>query len=226
MLRPVTDGNLADRVYERLHEAISEGRYAPGTRLIERRLAAELEVSHIPVREALARLADEGLVERLPRRGSRVATLTLNDLEEISGIRVLLEQFVAVRVQQNATPAAKTELYRLVASMREAGARGDVRRVVDLDRRLHERLSAVADHALLLDLVSQLRGRIGSFLRAATATLPPDALEEHADAHAVLLDAIFSGDPEAAKAAMAEHVETATRRVRESLISESAVPAR
>src|ERR1700678_3426683 len=76
LLSNVDGKNLADKVADELRTAIQRGRYAPGTRLVERRLASELGVSHVPIREALARLADEGLVERLPRRGSRVAGLS------------------------------------------------------------------------------------------------------------------------------------------------------
>ena len=75
-LEPLVDRTVADRIAERIREAIHDGSYSPGTRLVERSVARELGVSHIPVREALARLADEGLVDRMPRRGARVAELT------------------------------------------------------------------------------------------------------------------------------------------------------
>ena len=73
---PLPDQSLADAVVDRLRAAISSGMYKPGERLVERRLAHEFGISHIPLREALARLTEEGLVVRLPRRGARVASLT------------------------------------------------------------------------------------------------------------------------------------------------------
>lgn len=91
-LDPLPADNLADQVVGRVRDAIYEGRYPPGARLVERTLAAELGVSHIPIREALARLTDEGLIERTPRRGARVATLTPRELEELSSLRIVLEQ--------------------------------------------------------------------------------------------------------------------------------------
>ena len=107
----------AETIAERLRVAIQTGVYPPGTRLPERPLAAELGVSHIPVREALARLAEEGLVEREPRRGARVAALTARQLEEISSLRIVLEQFVARRVQQVWTPAIERQLRTLAKDM-------------------------------------------------------------------------------------------------------------
>ena len=69
-----------------LRGLIRDGAYAPGARLVERSIATELGTSHIPVREALARLAEEGLVVRLPRRGARVAELSPTLLDEISSV--------------------------------------------------------------------------------------------------------------------------------------------
>lgn len=215
------DQNIADRVADELREAIHSGRLAPGSRLVERRLSAELGVSHIPIREALARLADEGLVERLPRRGSRVRALTVTDLDEISSLRVLLEQFVAVRVQERLTERTDAGLRKLVDSMMQAAKKGDGQRLFELDRRFHEHLWQLSDHKMLIELVSQLRGRINGFLRAANAALEPDALEAHARTHGELLDAIAGRDPDAAKAAMAEHVQVAAERVRAALPSEA-----
>lgn len=196
-----------------LRAAIVSGRYEPNARLVERRLAAELGVSHIPIREALARLADEGLVEHRPRRGARVAALTPEDIVELSSLRVLLEQFVVERVQQRLTPAREAELRKTLSSMAQAAKRKDVGRVFALDERFHEQLWAQAEHGMLLELATQLRRRINAFLRAATAALDPDELAEHARSHDVLLDAIASGDPDVARDAMADHIETATARV-------------
>ena len=213
-MQTMIDQNISDRVADELRLAIHRGRLAPGTRLVERKLAAELGVSHIPIREALARLADEGLVERLPRRGSRVAAPSARDLEEISSVRVLLEQEVAVRVQARLTAKQADELRRIVTSMEKAAARGDASRLFDLDMRFHDRLGQLSDHRLLIELVTQLRSRINGFLRVANGALDPDTLAAHAATHGSLLDAIGSGDPGIARRAFAEHIEQAAARVR------------
>lgn len=217
MLEPINDKNLADRAHEQIRAAIADGRYQPGARLVERRLAEELGVSHIPIREALARLADEGLVERLPRRGSRVAALTEKDIEEMSSVRIVLEQLVVERVQKRLTPADTAELRSLVAAMQKAARRGDVARVFELDQQFHEQLWRLSDHSLLNELASQMRARIASFLRAATASLDSNDLRQHAQSHVELLDAITSGRRARAQAAMATHIRTAAARLHRGL---------
>ena len=96
-LKSVPDQNVADRVTVELREAIFSGDLAPGERLVERKLAERLGTSHIPVREALTRLTQEGLVERLPHRGARVAALTSRDIAEISRLRTPPELFALDR---------------------------------------------------------------------------------------------------------------------------------
>ena len=213
-LEPLSElKNLSQQVFERLRDAIIGGRLPPGSRLVERRLAEELRVSHIPVREALARLADEGLVERNARRGSRVATLSLEDLDEISSLRVLLEGFVVIRVQERWNDQAERRLRTIVRKMQDAAADGSSELVRIQDRVFHEALWELAEHRTLLELAAKLRGRINGFLRAATSALSQDELEAHAASHIALLDAIASGSPEQAKQAMAVHIMTATERV-------------
>ncbi len=218
-LEPLASQSLAEQIADQIRTAIRDGKYEPGARLVERRLAGELGVSHIPIREALARLADEGLVERLPRRGSRVASLGPKELQELSELRALLERFVARRVQERLTSEGERELRKIVASMRRSAGRGEVRRLLDLDQEFHERLWQLADHDLLGEFVGQLRRRIAAFLRAATTALRPDELEAHAATHDELLDAIVSGSARRAERAMADHIETAAKRLRRSIVA-------
>ncbi len=212
-LRRLPAGSMSDRIADQLRTAIRQGTYAPGARLVERRLTAEFGVSHIPVREALERLIREGLVERLPRRGCRVATLTAKELDDVYHLRVVLEQHVAERAQQRWTKGAERELRRIVEHMRAAAGRNDNGELSRLDLGYHERLYALADSPNLQDVVTQLRARIDGFLRAANAALEPAALTGHAASHGDLLDAIASGDPVRARSAMAAHVTDARDRI-------------
>ena len=187
--------SVADRVTDRLRESIQLGRYAAGTRLVERSLAEQFNVSHIPVREALARLSEEGLVQRLPRRRARVAGLSPDLFDKVSEVRVLLERFVARRAHELMTPADRATLEAIVEAMVTAAGTGDADRVLELDRRFHEQLVAVADHVILSELVAQLRGRVNAFLQAATSSLSGRRLIAHAESHRRLLMAIADGPP-------------------------------
>jgi DNA-binding GntR family transcriptional regulator len=210
---PLADQSLSDAVVDRLRTAIWSGVYAPGDRLVERRLAREFGISHIPLREALARLTEEGLVERLPRRGARVASLTPRMLEEVSSLRVVLEQFVVRRLKDRFTPEAHAELQVIVDWMVEAAEQHDLVRVHELDQQFHQRLWELTDHALLVELAAQMRSRTSHFYRAAAASLGPDEVRRHADSHQQLLDVIASGDRRAAERAMQQHVEQAAQRI-------------
>jgi DNA-binding GntR family transcriptional regulator len=203
----------ADRVVERLREEIQLGHYAPGTRLVERSLAEEFDVSHIPVREALARLSEEGLVQRLPRRGARVAGLSPDMFEKLSDIRVLLERFVARRAHERLTPEGKIELDANVDAMVSAAQSGNVGRVLELDRQFHEQLVAIADHAILSEFVVQLRGRVNAFLKAATSSLSGRRLIQHAESHRRLLNAIADGPASRAEREAERHIRVAAKRV-------------
>jgi DNA-binding GntR family transcriptional regulator len=205
--------SVADRVADYLRDAIQLGQYAPGTRLVERSLAEKLNVSHIPIREALARLSEEGLVERLPRRGARVAGLSPDLFDKVSEIRVLLERFVARRAHERLTPADRAELESIVDAMVAAASTADVEGVLALDRRFHEELVRVADHSILSELVVQLRGRVNAFLQAATSSLSGNRLVAHAESHRRLLTAIADGPASRAEREAERHIGVAARRV-------------
>jgi DNA-binding GntR family transcriptional regulator len=205
--------SAAGRVADQLRDLIRDGAYEPGARLVERSLARELGTSHIPVREALARLTEEGLVVRLPRRGARVVELSPRSLEEISSMRVVLEQLVCERVLERWTPAAQSQLTRIARRMTAAAERGSPKTVCELDMRFHETLWRLADHELLLEVAGGLRGRIERFLRAANATLAPDELREHARGHAELVELLVAGDAATVAGAVRRHIELGTERI-------------
>jgi len=216
---PLPDQSLSDAVVDRIRAAIWSGVYAPGDRLVERRLAHEFGISHIPLREALARLTEEGLVEKLPRRGARVASLTPRLLEEVSSLRVVLEQFVVRRLKDRFTDEAHAELQEIVDRMVEAAEKHDLVRVHELDQQFHQRLWEQTDHALLVELAAQMRSRTSHFYRAAAASLGPDEVRRHADSHQQLLDVIASGDRRAAERAMQQHVEQAAQRIADAQLT-------
>ncbi|WP_244632303.1 MULTISPECIES: GntR family transcriptional regulator [unclassified Microbacterium] len=218
-VRSVSDQNIAEQVTDELRAAIHSGELAPGERLVERKLADRLGVSHIPVREALTRLAEERLITREPRRGARVAQLSAQDLEEISSLRIVLEQFMAIRVQERWNEESAARLGAIIQAMSDA-APGDIAEVLRQDRLFHETLADLAEHRFLDELSGQLRGRITGFIQAANSALDPTEQEEHVRSHQQIVDAIASGDPEQARAVIAEHVTRAVRRITPSVPAE------
>lgn len=213
-LNPLHNPMLSDEAVTTLRKAIINGVLPPGTRLVERDIAEQLGISRIPVREAIQQLADEGLVVKEPRRGAYVQPYSEEELEEIYSLRIVLERFVIERVMANWSLEVKGKLQAIVQAMRQAAATGNKLQVFQLDTEFHETLWALADHQLLLEVVSGLRTRITRLLSRANATLSAEQVSTHVESHQALLDILASGDVEAAKARITSHILGGKMRVK------------
>ncbi|WP_200803789.1 GntR family transcriptional regulator [Pseudonocardia thermophila] len=200
----------AARSVATLREMILRGELAPGSRLGEVELAERLGVSRTPIREALGRLAAEGLVELVPNRGARVASWSAAELAGIFDLRVLLEPRLTAFAARNATPADLDELDRLATQMHEVGAPGpdqDLDALVGLNRRFHDTLVALADQpALASALAAAVRMPI--VLRNFHA-YGPAALQRSLAHHSEIVAACRAGDPTWAEAVMTAHIRNA-----------------
>jgi len=205
-LEPVTGGRnlLVDEVYQAIREAIQTMALPPGSALVESRLAASLEVSKTPIREALGRLAQEGLTEGAPFRGYRVTTFTSDDVRSIMDLRAVLEG-LAARKACDAMPAAAVE--DLAATTRLAefeSGRGNWAAVSALVHRVHAVIHQNCGDPRLTSMIGVLSGQ---FERARLA-LPvgPDRLVRSVVEHAELLSAIQNRDHGLAESVMREHL--------------------
>jgi DNA-binding GntR family transcriptional regulator len=212
-LRPVNHLTLSDLVTDRLRTAIRSSALPVGTRLVEEEVARDLNVSRVPVREAIQRLVEEGLVRKMPHRGAFVYLPSADEIEEISSLRVVLECFIVERVMERWTPECEAVLRRIVIQMREAAASGDFHQVCSRDYDFHRTLWEIADHSIMLEVVESLRSRISRFLYEATSVIPAPLLAEHVDTHELMIDVIASGDIAASKAATSRHILGAKHRI-------------
>lgn len=212
-LKPVEARTLRDEAVDRLHAAIRSGALPPGARLIERDLAERLGMSRIPIREAIGRLVDEGLVRKLPHRGAVVYTPTAAEIEEISSLRVVLEQFVAERVVERWQTHHERDLREIVSAMRRAGAQRDLQQVYALDYQFHHRLWTIAEHSLMLEVLAGLRTRISRFLYEANGALTDVELDKHINSHDALLELFGAKEAAPARAAITRHVLAAKARI-------------
>lgn len=212
-LQPVAQRTLSDEAADRLKAAIRGGALPPGARLIERDLAERLGMSRIPIREAIQRLVEEGLVRKLPHRGAVVYAPTRGEIEEISSLRVVLERFVAERVIERWAPDHERTLRQIVEEMRRAAGQRNLQQVYELDYRYHLLLWQIADHSLLLEVISSLRTRINRFLYEANSALTSSQLEMHIDSHDDLIDVLNSGDAALAQSTFMQHVLGAKERI-------------
>jgi len=148
---------LREHVYNGVKGAIIGGDFQPGKRLIEEKLAADMATSRTPVREAIQKLEKEGLIFRLPRGGFAVKSVTEDEVEEILGLRSVLEGYAAFLATSRITDAELKQLDEII--MREDACLNDldVDEFIRLDGEFHDVLYRAAKNARLYGLLNDLR---------------------------------------------------------------------
>ncbi|WBB59813.1 GntR family transcriptional regulator [Streptomyces sp. WMMC500] len=173
--------SLREQIREHIVEGVVSGRWKPGERIVERRIAVELEVSQTPVREALRELESLRLIESAPNKGVRVRDLTAADLEEIYPVRAGLEQIAA----ELAAPRLAADVSALephVAALREADAKGDGGAQVRHTVAFHRELVRASGNSVLLHTWESLGIEIYTSLAIRwLGTRQQSYAEEHAD---------------------------------------------
>jgi DNA-binding GntR family transcriptional regulator len=199
-----------ERVLAALRDLILHGQFAAGVRLGEVELAERLGVSRTPVREALTRLAAEGLVELVPNRGARVASWSVTELEGVFDLRAAVEPRLTGHAVPRARPADVAALDELAAEMLAVGLPGpdqDLDALVPLNRRFHGRLVVIADQPAL---ATALAGAIHAPIQLRNFHAYDEASLRRSLAHHVeIVAAIRAGDPVWAQAVMTAHIHNA-----------------
>jgi len=198
--------SLRDRAYDDIREAIMTGALRPGQRIKERDVAAQMGISTTPVKEALRRLEQEGLVVSQPRRGAVVGPLVLTPPEEILQLRADLEGMAARLAAVKMTGAEKTALQARLVELEQLTERAaeDPEAVVAATSQFHRLIRAGARNEFLGRFIQTL----APFDRTArrSSTLDPVEARRDAEEHRQIVEAILAGDGEAAERVMHEHV--------------------
>jgi DNA-binding GntR family transcriptional regulator len=193
-----------ERAYAEIKQRILDNDMPAGFQALEQELAEILEMSRTPVREALIRLANEGMVEVRPRHGMRVLPISADDTREIYEILTSLESTAAALVAARGLAPAKLDaLKQAVADMEEALAADDLPRWAHGDERFHRLLVDYAGNARLRALVGSCWDQ-SHRVRMATLRLRPKPRDSNKD-HAAVVQAIARGDAEAAGRIHREH---------------------
>jgi len=205
-VRPTTAVNA--QVLDALRAAVITGELPAGTLHSVATLAGQLGVSRTPVREALIKLAQQGMVRFERNRGVRILQTSLHDLEEVFALRLLLEVPAtrrAVRLLGAAIQAATLrELRRVFAAMESAAAADDEFRMWEHDRRFHRVLLEASGNGRLAEYVDGLRDMV---LRRGVSTAHQSrSLEGIVAEHRVVLERVLAGDPDGAAEAMRAHI--------------------
>jgi DNA-binding GntR family transcriptional regulator len=209
------EGESAKRTaIESLRRAITEGDMAPGQRLVEAELADTFGVTRASVRAALIDLAAEGLVERIPNRGSRVRVVPIEEAVAITECRMVLEGLCAAKAAGRADGAQIERLVAVGERMRQAVNAGEPLKYSSLNRELHEFVHEIAGQPVAADLLQRLQGQI--VRHQFRLSLRPGRTLTSLPEHLAIIDAIADRDPDAAEAAARRHLRSVIDALREA----------
>jgi DNA-binding GntR family transcriptional regulator len=199
--------SLAEEAYVKLLAAIQAGTFKPGTRMMETDMAAWLKMSRTPVRDALRKLENDGLLVHQPHVGAVIATLDHAAVMELYAMREVLEGTAAALAARHASEFDLAQLEELIAI--EKSLQGNYEELSRHNRRFHHTIHQAAHNRYLLRSLMSVRDSLG-LLGRSQMTIPQraaGALKEHRD----IVKAIRKRDPEAAEQAARTHTRSAQR---------------
>jgi DNA-binding GntR family transcriptional regulator len=210
-LEPVRRESTAALIASQLRAGIMKGMFRPGEQMAEAQLASQLDVSRGPLREAMQRLVQEGLLRSERNRGLFVVELTLDDVRDIYFAREAVESAAVRKLLGGSAPSALGELEEIVSQMEAACQSGQWASLADLDLRFHEELVAMVGSRRLERMMQTL---------LVETRICQGALETHyqhgadlAAEHREILDAIAAGDQQKALALISAHMADAIVRL-------------
>lgn len=195
---------LSQQVSKVIMQGLLDGHLQPGDRLVENDLANLLGVSRSPIREALAELAQSGVVVREMGRGSRIRQWTKQDLEELFGVRSVLEGYAARLVVGRIDDKSRRAFERIITRMRAAAARNDFATMIELDLEFHFLFWRHSGNALLQQTLEGLSQQFRLFLTMNWKF--HGGLSRVATNHERLLKALVQDSPAQAEDAIQHHV--------------------
>jgi len=194
---------LREQVREQLEEYIIYGTLPPGHHLVESRLARQLGVSRIPLREALQRLSQDGWVDLRPRQGAFVHRPTAKEVDDVFAVRALVDSEAARLAAQNATDETLRELRALLDEGAETVGSDDERALLQANESFHGHVMDMADNHALADIAALFGKRIRWYFATVVTLRSLHSWEEHGE----LVDAIASRDPQRAADVMRGHID-------------------
>lgn len=217
----VPRGSLVDTAYATLKRRIIVCEIEPGLRITEAQLVEEMGIGKTPVREALARLAQEGLVRSIPHHGYEVSSITLRDVQELFGLRLIVEPAAVQLAAGHVDAVHLRRLDELCQAGYDLGDRDSAARFLRANHEFHATVAQASGNQRLVDVVvrvldeSERLFHLGLMLRNRT--------DEMAHEHRSLVDALVAGDGEAARRIAVEQIVAAERMVVNALLSSPAV---
>ncbi|HLM31974.1 MAG TPA: GntR family transcriptional regulator [Solirubrobacterales bacterium] len=207
--RRLDNRTLWEQVRDRLREEILSGELAPGTVLSETSLARSLGVSRGPIREALGRLASEGLVTITPRRGAIITELTRDEFIDAYQVREALETLAIRLAVPRLEQSDLARLRELHDRMVEHARRDEVKEFFDANAAFHRLLVTASGNGKLDEMYGLLLDQTGRYL--ARSLVLRGSLDRSISEHSAILEAVEAGDAERAAHLLADHIEVPQR---------------
>jgi DNA-binding GntR family transcriptional regulator len=195
---------LGDQIKEYVIEAILDGQFKPGDRIVASTLARRLGVSQAPMREAIRDLVLLGFLESEPFKGTSVRSFSAKELYEVYTVRAALESLAARLAAKNLTHEDVQALQQNLDEMIRAAQAQDGQQMARLDNEFHATIMQISDNQLLCQLWQNLQF---GYWTIVTTRMSSYDLEELARRHETLLEALSSHDPQRAAEAMQHHIE-------------------
>jgi len=205
--------SLTDLAYKRIEAIILSGKLQGGERLNDSKLAKAFSISRGPVRSALARLADAGLVELIPYRGAFVRRIDLADVLEIYDVRAAVERAGVLAASRNMTPEILERLAGYAADMDASVGSGDREAYFETNLAFHQLLHQTSGNSRLLELYERYTREQTLFRHFSLVTA---GIEESNQEHQRIVRALQAGDAQAAANEMEKHVPTAENRLQQT----------
>lgn len=194
--------SLPSQIKDRLLQRITDGTLQPGERLVELKIAAEMETSQAPVREAIRQLEAMGVVEAKRNKGARVRMVSSEELKDIYDVRGQLEGYAAeLATRRHAQITAA--LNESIDAMRAAAGDNDFSAFAEANSAFHQAIVAASDNRVLLDLWETLNVK---FRTTVNVLRQKQDLKLIAESHVTIVEAIASADPTVARQAAEQHV--------------------
>ena len=200
---------LREKVYEQLRADLISCRLAPGAEIRESELAERFGVSKSPVRDALMRLERENLVITLPRQGYRVASVSVNDVQDMFQLREVLERACIERITRRASEQQLASLERFRRFDPGAWEGG----FVAYNRSFHRELAAISGNARMRDHLFDLMDQMERAVQLSVNSLKRGNPQTVIDEHSALIDALQARQTSVAQRISARHVQSAGKRV-------------
>lgn len=217
---PVRRRVFREEIREQVIDEILSGRLAPGTRIVETRLAQQFGVSQAPVREALRDLALFGFVVCNPFRSTYVREISTEDLLKSYPVRAALESVAAREAAGSIDDDTLAQLEGHIAAMRRAAEANDQRAHVDADYAFHHTIIRAAGNDMLEHVWQSMRLATTTLVTHSMTQMTHRSMFEIGERHVAVLEALRSRDPLVAEAAMRTHIEEPGEWIREAVQKE------